>query len=296
MAASVAFGVTATGALYFVGRGDWRLGAAALHPRQHRGERELRVLRVAAAPHRTRRRDRPRLDRRLRHRLLRRAACCWPSTPCGSSTRTWFGIPDARAATRLSFLSAAVWWAVFSDPAVPARAGAAGGGAGARRASAGHRAAAFTRLAGTLRDLRGYRQAFLLLLAFLLYNDGIQTIIRMGAAYGIEIGISRGRADRRHHHDPVRGSSLRDPLRRPGRPFRRRSGCCSSPSWCTSWSPSCGYRMKTAADFFVLAFLRGDRAGRQPGPQPLALRDHDPALALGRVLRVLGRVRQVRQA
>ena len=53
-------------------------------------------------------------------------------------------------------------------------------------------AAGFGRLGGTLRDLRGYRHAFLLLLAFLLYNDGIQTIIRMGAAFGVEIGISTG--------------------------------------------------------------------------------------------------------
>src|SRR4029079_7731257 len=41
----------------------------------------------------------------------------------------------------------------------------------------------------TLRELRRYRQAFLLLLAFLIYNDGIQTIIRMATTYGTEIGI-----------------------------------------------------------------------------------------------------------
>jgi UMF1 family MFS transporter len=43
-----------------------------------------------------------------------------------------------------------------------------------------------------LRDLRRYRDAFVLLVAFLLYNDGIQTIIRMSAAYGTEIGIPQG--------------------------------------------------------------------------------------------------------
>jgi MFS transporter, UMF1 family len=44
-------------------------------------------------------------------------------------------------------------------------------------------------LLATLRELRRYRQAFLLLLAFLIYNDGIQTIIRMAAIYGTEIGL-----------------------------------------------------------------------------------------------------------
>jgi UMF1 family MFS transporter len=52
--------------------------------------------------------------------------------------------------------------------------------------------AAFVRLGETFRELRGYRQAFLLLLAFLIYNDGIQTIIKMATAYGTEIGIGQG--------------------------------------------------------------------------------------------------------
>jgi len=48
---------------------------------------------------------------------------------------------------------------------------------------------AVRRLIETVRELRRYRQAFMLLLAFLLYNDGIQTIIRMATTYGTEIGI-----------------------------------------------------------------------------------------------------------
>jgi UMF1 family MFS transporter len=51
--------------------------------------------------------------------------------------------------------------------------------------------AAFVRVWETFHELRGYRQAFLMLVAFLLYNDGIQTIIRMAAIYGAEIGIDR---------------------------------------------------------------------------------------------------------
>ena len=51
--------------------------------------------------------------------------------------------------------------------------------------------AAFVRVWETFHELRGYRQAFLMLVAFLLYNDGIQTIIRMAAIYGAEIGIDQ---------------------------------------------------------------------------------------------------------
>jgi UMF1 family MFS transporter len=56
---------------------------------------------------------------------------------------------------------------------------------------AGGRALAVTwnRLRATFRDLRAYRHAFLMLLAFLLYNDGISTIIKMASIYGTEIGI-----------------------------------------------------------------------------------------------------------
>jgi UMF1 family MFS transporter len=47
----------------------------------------------------------------------------------------------------------------------------------------------FHRLIETFRELRQYKQAFLLLVAFLIYNDGIQTIIRMATIYGTSLGI-----------------------------------------------------------------------------------------------------------
>ena len=50
---------------------------------------------------------------------------------------------------------------------------------------------AFRRVWETFHELRRYRQAFLMLVAFLLYSDGIQTIIRMASIYGQEIGIDR---------------------------------------------------------------------------------------------------------
>jgi UMF1 family MFS transporter len=103
-----------------------------------------------------------------------------------------FGIADAAAATRLSFLSVAVWSALFSIPLfrrVPEPA---------RRLESEQRAGenplriATRRLGETFRELRHHRDAGLLLLSFLVYNDAINTIIRMAVTFGDEIGIPRG--------------------------------------------------------------------------------------------------------
>jgi len=96
-----------------------------------------------------------------------------------------FGLSGPTSAIRLSFLSVAAWWLVFSLPLLrqvrePATTAAP---VDVRRAVA--------RVWHAFRELRSYPQAFLLLVAFLLYNDGIQTIIRMAAIYGAEVGIDR---------------------------------------------------------------------------------------------------------
>ena len=114
----------------------------------------------------------------------------------------WFGLPAgadlsesaATLPTRLTFVATAVWWLVFSIPLfrrVPEPPRRLERDEHAVRGTAVVRAA-FVRLGETFRELRGYRQAFLLLLAFLIYNDGIQTIIKMATAYGTEIGIGQG--------------------------------------------------------------------------------------------------------
>lgn len=104
----------------------------------------------------------------------------------------WFGIPDAGLATRLSLASVAVWWVVFSIPlfrdvAEPRRLLEPG-----ERPAAGAFTSGLRRLVETFGELRQFRQAFVFLLAFLLYNDGIQTIIRMATTYGSEIGLGEG--------------------------------------------------------------------------------------------------------
>jgi UMF1 family MFS transporter len=103
-----------------------------------------------------------------------------------------FGLPDTITAIKLSFVSVAVWWLAFSVPLlrrVPEPRPALEADESAAENPIG---TAFTRVFETFHELRGsYRQAFLMLLAFLLYNDGIQTIIRMATIYGAEIGIDR---------------------------------------------------------------------------------------------------------
>jgi len=112
----------------------------------------------------------------------------------------WFGLPsgpglsesDALLPTRLAFVSVALWWFVFTLPLMrrvrePPRLQKAH----EARAERPSLLAPFARLGETLRELRGFKQAFLLLLAFLVYNDGIQTIIKMATAYGTEIGIGQ---------------------------------------------------------------------------------------------------------
>jgi UMF1 family MFS transporter len=104
----------------------------------------------------------------------------------------WFGLADAGVATRLSFVSVSVWWVLFSIPLFrrvpePRRL------LEATETGTEHALlAAVRRLAVTFRALRSFKQAFLLLLAFLVYNDGIQTIIRMATTYGAEIGLDDG--------------------------------------------------------------------------------------------------------
>lgn len=91
-----------------------------------------------------------------------------------------FGLSESMA-VRLSMLSAAVWWAAFTVvPLVglqdhpPVHTVGSG--------SLVH--AAFGQLWATLKDLRNYPMALLFLLAYLFFNDGIQTVVYAASTYG----------------------------------------------------------------------------------------------------------------
>jgi UMF1 family MFS transporter len=126
--------------------------------------------------------------------LLLALNLAWIQKPALFGLPSGPGLTDSAATlpVRLAFASVAIWWVVFSipvlrrvtEPAARLEADEHPGESAIR--------VAFRRLLETFRELRGYRQAFLMLLAFLVYNDGIQTIIKMATAYGTEIGIGQG--------------------------------------------------------------------------------------------------------
>ncbi|UCE88247.1 MAG: MFS transporter, partial [Pseudomonadota bacterium] len=100
-----------------------------------------------------------------------------------------FGFADSAQAVRVSFLSVAAWWLVFSlplllsvpEPGVKAHVGMAQAVRGG-----------FRQLAQTFRRIRKLRVVFLFLVAYWLYIDGVDTIVRMAIDYGMSIGFDMG--------------------------------------------------------------------------------------------------------
>lgn len=97
-----------------------------------------------------------------------------------------FGIESGTRAVQVSFLTVALWWAVFALPLFiwvherrtrEGPRGWAAVGAGLRQLSA------------TFREIRKHRTVFLFLLAYWFYIDGVDTIILMAVDYGMSLGF-----------------------------------------------------------------------------------------------------------
>ncbi len=95
-----------------------------------------------------------------------------------------FGFAGAESAVRFSFLLTAIWWAVFTIPLVRAIPDAPRTVALATAFREGAR-----QLAGTLRSIAHHRDAALFLIAYWLYIDGVDTVVRMAVDYGMAIGF-----------------------------------------------------------------------------------------------------------
>ena len=186
LAVFLAIGASATAAMFFITRGEWQF-AAMLFIVVNIGVSGSFVFYDSLLPHIAEPGEMDRVSSAgyalgyVGGGLLLAINLAWILKPA------LFGLPDAGVASRLSFLSVAIWWSVFSipmfrrvsEPAVRPQ----------NLQGLGPIAASFQQLLGTLRDLRRYRQAFLMLVAFLIYNDGIGTMIRMAGPYGQEIGL-----------------------------------------------------------------------------------------------------------
>ncbi len=97
-----------------------------------------------------------------------------------------FGLPDGATAIRLSFLSVGVWWLVFTVPLLlfVDEPEASSTGRGWAVVTAG-----FRQLKETFRHARRLKHTFLFLLAYWLYIDGVDTVVRMAVDYGLALGL-----------------------------------------------------------------------------------------------------------
>jgi len=97
-----------------------------------------------------------------------------------------FGLKDSSEAVRVSFVTVAVWWAVFSLPIFllveePRNTQALAGRAAIR--------AGLRELLTTFKSLRRLRAVVLFLAAYFLYVDGVDTIALMAVDYGMALGF-----------------------------------------------------------------------------------------------------------
>jgi UMF1 family MFS transporter len=180
LAMFTAIGVMGVGLLVLVGSGDWLLASAFLIIGRI-GAAGAIVFYDSLLPHVARPEDQDRVSTRgyaigyLGGGLL-----------LAVNIVMIFTLGDTLGA-RLSFVTVAVWWAVFSIPILrrvpePPAAGSHLAGTSILRAT-------FSRLRETFNNLRRYRHLFRYLIAFLIYNDGIGTIIGVAVIYGAELGF-----------------------------------------------------------------------------------------------------------
>ena len=92
-----------------------------------------------------------------------------------------FGVTQGEA-VRISLMSAGVWWAIFTIVTVRGlrTLNRPVGAVGSQALTAG-----FKELKITLKDVRKYPETLKFLIAYLFYNDGIQTVIAISGTYAI---------------------------------------------------------------------------------------------------------------
>lgn len=98
----------------------------------------------------------------------------------------WFGLKDAAAGVRASFVTVAVWWAVFTVPLLLRVHERRYGSAEAQR---GAWLRGLTQVRRTFQRVRSLPNVWRFLLAYWLYIDAVDTVVRMAVDYGLSLGL-----------------------------------------------------------------------------------------------------------
>ena len=99
----------------------------------------------------------------------------------------WFGLSGPAEAVLWSFLSVAIWWLIFS---LPLLLYVKEKNELKNIEKTNVITTAFANLLNTAKSVRNYKKVVIFLLAYFLYMDGVDTIIRMATSYGSDIGLS----------------------------------------------------------------------------------------------------------
>ncbi|MGB5539333.1 MAG: MFS transporter [Gammaproteobacteria bacterium] len=180
-------GMLMTGGLYLVGQGDWLL-AAVLYGISMIGFSGSNVFYDSLLPFVSDNEDVDRVSALgfslgyLGGGLLLSVNVLMTMHP------SWFGLVDAESAVRVSFLIVACWWMLFSmplmllveEPRLPAN-----------DTPVYYIGQGFVRIWHTLHEVRAMRNIWMFLIAYWLYIDGIDTIIRMAVDYGLSLGFDQ---------------------------------------------------------------------------------------------------------
>lgn len=100
-----------------------------------------------------------------------------------------FGLADAPAAIKLAFGITAAWWTVFTIPALLWVREASPAPDSDFRSLIARGMRQFT---ATFREIRTDRRLLTFLGAYVLYIDGVNTVIKMAAAFGLSVGVNEG--------------------------------------------------------------------------------------------------------
>lgn len=95
-------------------------------------------------------------------------------------------------AVRMSLASAGVWWALFGSVSFMMFHEEKGLDAGSK-SLAGDALEGLKKMRETIKTVAEHRNVLLFLVAYMIYNEGVQTVIRMASIYGKdELGLSTG--------------------------------------------------------------------------------------------------------